>query len=67
MFEGLFQPMHLILILGISLVVFGPSRLPELGSSLGKAIHNFKDSFNQIKTKDALPLEITVDSKDKTD
>jgi sec-independent protein translocase protein TatA len=67
MFEGLFQPMHLILILGISLVVFGPSRLPELGSSLGKAIHNFKDSFNQIKTKDTLPLEISVDSKDKTD
>ena len=32
MFEGIFQPMHLIIILVIALVVFGPGKLPELGS-----------------------------------
>jgi sec-independent protein translocase protein TatA len=42
MFEGLFQPMHLLVILAIVLIVFGPGKLPELGSSLGKAIKSFK-------------------------
>ena len=38
MFEGLFQPMHLVVILGIALLVFGPKKLPELGKGLGEAI-----------------------------
>lgn len=46
MFEGLFQPMHLVLILGIALLVFGPKRLPELGRSLGSSIRGFKDAMN---------------------
>jgi Sec-independent protein translocase protein TatA len=29
MFEGLFQPMHLLVIFGIALLVFGPKKLPE--------------------------------------
>lgn len=47
MFEGLLQPMHLILILGIALVVFGPKRLPELGRSLGQSIRGFKDAMHE--------------------
>jgi sec-independent protein translocase protein TatA len=46
MFEGLFQPMHLLVIFGIALLVFGPRRLPELGKGLGEAIRGFKNSFN---------------------
>ena len=46
MFEGLFQPMHLVVILGIALLVFGPKKLPELGKGLGEAIRGFKNSFN---------------------
>jgi sec-independent protein translocase protein TatA len=42
MFEGLFQPMHLLVILGIALLVFGPKKLPELGKSLGEGIRGFK-------------------------
>ena len=42
MFEGLFQPMHLLVILGIALLVFGPKKLPELGKGLGEGIHGFK-------------------------
>jgi len=45
MFEGLLQPMHLLLILGIVLVVFGPKRLPELGRGLGEGIRGLKDAF----------------------
>ena len=42
MFEGLFQPMHLIVILAIALLVFGPSKLSDLGKGLGDGISNFK-------------------------
>src|SRR5437762_12823611 len=44
MIEGLFQPTHLILILAIVLIVFGPGKLPEVGSSLGKSIRDFRKS-----------------------
>ena len=42
MFEGLFQPTHLMLILGVALLVFGPKKLPELGKGLGEGIKSFK-------------------------
>jgi sec-independent protein translocase protein TatA len=45
MFEGLFQPMHLLVILFIALMVFGPKKLPELGKGLGDGIRSFKDSM----------------------
>ncbi|HXO28380.1 MAG TPA: twin-arginine translocase TatA/TatE family subunit [Thermoanaerobaculia bacterium] len=46
MFEGLFQPMHLLLILGIALLFFGPKRLPELGKGLGTSIRDFRDAMS---------------------
>ncbi len=45
--EGLFQPMHLIIILAIALIIFGPSRLPQLGEGLGKSIREFKKALNE--------------------
>ena len=51
MFEGLFQPMHLLLILVIALIIFGPGKLPELGGSLGKAIRDFKKAISEPETK----------------
>ena len=42
MLTGLFQPMHLLIILVIVMIIFGPGKLPELGNSLGKAIRDFK-------------------------
>ncbi len=47
MFEGIFQPLHLIVILFISLFVFGPKKLPELGKSLGEGIKGFKNAMNE--------------------
>jgi sec-independent protein translocase protein TatA len=46
MFEGLFQPMHLVLILIICIFLFGPKKLPELGKALGDGIRGFKDGMN---------------------
>ncbi len=45
---GEFSISHLLLITLIFLVFFGPKKLPELGSSIGKAIKNFKQSMNEI-------------------
>jgi sec-independent protein translocase protein TatA len=46
MFTGIFQPMHLLIILVIVMVILGPGKLPELGNSLGKAIRDFKKEMN---------------------
>jgi len=45
MFEGLFQPVHLLVVLFIALLVFGPKKLPELGKGVGDGIRSFKDSM----------------------
>jgi len=46
MFEGLFQPMHLLVVFGIALLVLGPKKLPELGKGLGESIRGFKSAMN---------------------
>jgi sec-independent protein translocase protein TatA len=46
MFEGLLQPMHLLVIFGIALLVFGPKKLPELGKGIGDGIRGFKEAMN---------------------
>ena len=45
MFEGLMRPMHLLLILFIVLIIFGPGKLPEIGAGLGKSIRSFKKAM----------------------
>ncbi len=47
MFEGLFQPLHLIIILAIAMIIFGPGKLPELGKGLGKGIKEFKKAMSE--------------------
>lgn len=46
MFEGLFAPSHLILVLIIALIIFGPGKLPQVGSALGNTIRDFKKGLN---------------------
>ncbi len=48
MLEGLFQPMHLVVILAIALLVVGPKKLPELGSGIGKSIREFKKAMSDM-------------------
>ena len=47
MLEGIFQPMHLLVVLFVALLVFGPKKLPELGKGLGDGIKSFKDSIRE--------------------
>jgi len=46
MFEGLFQPLHLLVIFGLALLVFGPKKLPELGKGIGESIRGFKSAMD---------------------
>ncbi len=74
MFEGLFQPLHLIIILVIVLIIFGPGKLPELGKGLGKSIREFKkamaDTSKDINVTPEKPKEIspttTMEQKPET-
>ena len=50
MFEGLLQPMHLLMILIIAMFVFGPKKLPELGKGLGEGIRGFKKAMSEVYT-----------------
>ena len=43
--EGLFQPLHLLLIIAIALLVFGTSKFAAVGKGLGEGIRNFKASM----------------------
>lgn len=67
MFDGLFQPSHLLIILVIALFVFGPKKLPELGQGLGKGIRSFRDSMKagsdepeKVDTPSQKPTETTT-------
>ncbi|HXX58962.1 MAG TPA: twin-arginine translocase TatA/TatE family subunit [Thermodesulfovibrionales bacterium] len=56
MFEGLFQPMHLIIILAIALIIFGPGKLPQIGAGLGQSIREFKKALSpDDKDKSSVP------------
>ena len=57
MFEGLFQPMHLLVIFGIALLVFGPKKLPELGKGIGEGIRGFKAA---MKADEEKPVSTTT-------
>lgn len=53
---------ELVVILVIVVLVFGTKRIPELGSSLGEGIKNFKKGYRDSKTIDA---NSTTDEKEK--
>jgi sec-independent protein translocase protein TatA len=69
MFEGLFQPFHLLVILIVVLIIFGPGKLPEVGSAIGKAIRGFKKAMSDvdINQKDESTQHKPVDIKKPED
>ncbi|MET3291141.1 UNVERIFIED_CONTAM: sec-independent protein translocase protein TatA [Brevibacillus sp. OAP136] len=64
----------LILILVIVLILFGPSKLPEIGKAVGRTLTEFKSATREL-TKDeyegkrapAVPVETAAASPVKTD
>jgi sec-independent protein translocase protein TatA len=63
MFEGLFQPMHLLVIFGIALLVFGPKKLPELGKGIGEGIRGFKSAIKAEEEKPVSPSASVATTK----
>ncbi len=55
MIEDLLQPRHLLVILAIALLFFGPQKLPELGKGLAQGIRSFKDSIKGGTSDEAAP------------
>lgn len=51
MFDELLAPTHMIFILVVAMLIFGPKRLPDLGRSLGKGIKEFKGGLEGIDEK----------------
>jgi sec-independent protein translocase protein TatA len=49
---GNIGPLEVLVVLIIALVVFGPKRLPELGSSLGRGIREFRGSLSGEKPEE---------------
>ena len=44
----LFQPMHLLIIGGIVVLLFGGRKLPELGKGLGEGLRSFKEGMKGV-------------------
>ena len=42
------QPIHIIVVLIVALLIFGPKRLPEMGRNIGKAINEFRNGTREI-------------------
>jgi sec-independent protein translocase protein TatA len=43
-----FRPLDLIVVAVIALLIFGPKRLPEMGSAVGKTIKEFQKSMREV-------------------
>ena len=63
MFEGLFQPTHLLVIFGIVLLVFGPRKLPELGKGIAEGIRGFKSAIKVEEEKPATAMSPDTDPR----
>ena len=48
---------ELIVVLVIALIIFGPRKLPEIGSALGKSLREFKKATNEMKKTISLDVD----------
>ena len=49
------NPVHIVILLGIALLLFGGKRLPEIGRSLGGGMREFKDAITGNSSPDPQP------------
>ena len=57
---GALQPAHLIVILVIVLLIFGPGKLPELGRAMGDGLRELKKATGGEEHKDAATTAATI-------
>ncbi|MCL2816919.1 MAG: twin-arginine translocase TatA/TatE family subunit [Clostridiales bacterium] len=63
---GNIGPWQLLIILAIILVLFGSSKLPGLGSAMGKTIKEFKNSVGDPEGKKAAKAKADADALEET-
>jgi sec-independent protein translocase protein TatA len=62
--EGLFQPMHLLIIFFIALLIFGPKKLPELGKGIGEGFKALKEGMKDKPAEQATTPPSTTNHPD---
>ena len=65
-----FHGVDLIVILVVALLIFGPKRLPEMGSAIGKSIKEFRKGMNELtagkdKEETKAPAALNLDAIEK--
>ncbi|MGD0878096.1 MAG: twin-arginine translocase TatA/TatE family subunit [Anaerolineales bacterium] len=50
------QPIHIVIIILVALLVFGPKRLPEIGRTVGKMLNEFRNGTREVT--DSLRAEV---------
>jgi sec-independent protein translocase protein TatA len=55
---------ELLIIFGIAIVIFGPSKLPQIGAGLGKAIRDFKKGVSSSEESEEVDKDGKKASKD---
>ena len=66
MLEGLFQPMHPLVIFGIALLIFRPKKLPDLGKGIGEGIRGFRSAMKEEEQTTAIATSVAdVPASDK--
>lgn len=55
----MFNMAEMVLILIVALVVFGPSKLPEVGKALGKGLSEFRRAMNAEPAREPQRIEIS--------
>ncbi|AQS60111.1 twin-arginine translocase TatA/TatE family subunit [Desulforamulus ferrireducens] len=60
---GALQPTHLVLILIVVLIIFGPGKLKGLGKSLGEGLRDFKNAVNSNDEDKVEKIESKPESK----
>ncbi len=51
MLDSVINPVHLMIILAIVVVLFGPKRLPEMGQKVGQALREFRSVTSEIRSQ----------------
>lgn len=60
MLLGMLSPWEILVVAGIILLVLGPKKLPQLGSSVGKMLRGFKKEMREIAEEDHQNPEVDV-------
>jgi sec-independent protein translocase protein TatA len=65
--DGLFQPMHLLVIFFIALLIFGPKKLPELGKGIGEGFRALKEGMKEKPSEPTVTTSNTAPSNTTTE